>query len=83
MYCTRGNYEFGIQRVITSLEPQQQKLGSETWYYAKRCFLSMAENLAKHTILMKDQVLESCIEFLERSESTFLVVVSFTHKILF
>lgn len=32
LYCTRGNYDFGISRVIRSLEPYQKKLGTDTWY---------------------------------------------------
>uniref|UniRef100_A0A5K3FNF6 Tetratricopeptide repeat protein 30 n=1 Tax=Mesocestoides corti TaxID=53468 RepID=A0A5K3FNF6_MESCO len=68
LYCTRGNYDFGISRVIKSLEPYQKKLGTDTWYYAKRCFLSMIENMAKHMIMIKDSVLLDCIEFLEHCE---------------
>ena len=48
LYCAKGNYEFGISRVIKSLEPYNKKLGTDTWFYAKRCFLSLIENLAKH-----------------------------------
>ncbi|VDO09216.1 unnamed protein product [Rodentolepis nana] len=68
LYCTRGNYDFGITRVIRSLEPFQKRLCSDTWYYAKRCFLSMIENLAAHTIMVKDSVLLDCIEFLDHCE---------------
>lgn len=31
LYCTRGNYDFGISRVIKSMEPYQKKLGTDTW----------------------------------------------------
>ncbi|CAH8524252.1 unnamed protein product [Dicrocoelium dendriticum] len=68
LYCAKGNYEFGISRVIKSLEPYQKKLGPDTWYYAKRCFLSLIENLAKHMILVRDSVLLDCIQFLEHCE---------------
>ncbi|KAL5103544.1 Tetratricopeptide repeat protein 30A [Taenia crassiceps] len=68
LYCTRGNYDFGISRVIRSLEPYQKKLGTDTWYYAKRCFLSMIENMAKHMIMIKDSVLMDCLDFLEHCE---------------
>ena len=50
LYCAKGNYEFGISRVIKSLEPYNKKLGTDTWFYAKRCFLSLIENLAKHML---------------------------------
>lgn len=68
LYCAKGNYEFGISRVIKSLEPFQKKLGTDTWFYAKRCFLSLIENLSKHMIMLRDQVLIECMQFLEQCE---------------
>ncbi|XP_018649626.1 hypothetical protein Smp_166420 [Schistosoma mansoni] len=68
LYCTKGNYDFGISRIIKSLEPYHKKLGPDTWYYAKRCFLSLIENMAKHMILIRDAVLMDCIQFLEQCE---------------
>ena len=70
MYCVRGNYEFGISRVMDSLRPYDQKLGALTWYYAKRCLLALVENLAKHLFTMRDSVRLSCLRFLEDCEST-------------
>ncbi|XP_025829179.1 tetratricopeptide repeat protein 30A isoform X2 [Agrilus planipennis] len=68
LYCSKGNYEFGISRIIKSLEPFTKKLGTDTWYYTKRCFLSMIENLSKHMIVLKDTILQECITFLENCE---------------
>jgi len=68
LYCAKGNYEFGISRVIKSLEPYNKKLGTDTWFYAKRCFLSLVENLAKHMISVRDTVLAECIQFLDHCE---------------
>jgi len=68
LYCTKGNYEFGISRVIKSLEPYSKKLGTDTWFYAKRCFLSLFENLAKQTLLVRDSVLDDCLQFLTHCE---------------
>lgn len=31
MAPSQGNYEFGISRVIKSLEPYDKKLGTDTW----------------------------------------------------
>ena len=56
-YCVSGNFEFGMTRVIDSLSPYEQKLGSLTWYYTKRCFLALIENLAKHLLTLRDPVL--------------------------
>lgn len=71
LYCSKGNYEFGISRVIKSLEPYDKKLGTDTWFYVKRCFLSLLENLAKHMIVLRDAIIEECIQFLESCESKF------------
>ncbi|XP_075442900.1 intraflagellar transport protein 70A [Ascaphus truei] len=68
LYCAKGNYEFGISRVIKSLEPYNKKLGTDTWYYVKRCFLSLLENMSKHMIMLRDNVIHECIQFLEHCE---------------
>lgn len=69
LYCAKGNYEFGISRVIKSLEPFNKRLGTDTWFYAKRCFLSFLENLAKHLIVVKDNTIKECMLFLEGCET--------------
>ncbi|KAJ4460769.1 putative Tetratricopeptide repeat protein 30A [Paratrimastix pyriformis] len=82
LYCSKSNFEFGISRIMKSLEPYPKKarpgpcpgpgpgpapspalarapamgwmmmcLNPDTWYYAKRCFAALAENLAKHEVL--------------------------------
>ena len=38
---------------MKALEPYPKKLGTDTWFYAKRTFLALAETLAKHVILLK------------------------------
>ncbi|KAJ8253972.1 hypothetical protein COCON_G00205840 [Conger conger] len=68
LYCAKGNYDFGISRVIKSLEPYNKKLGTDTWFYAKRCFLSLLENMAKHMIMLRDTVVLECVQFLEHCE---------------
>ncbi|KYQ55814.1 Tetratricopeptide repeat protein 30A [Trachymyrmex zeteki] len=68
LYCSKGNYEFGISRVMKSLEPYNKKLGTDTWFYAKRCFLSLVEQLAKQLVVLKDSTLQECIQFLEHCE---------------
>ena len=32
LYCSKGNYEFGISRIIKSLEPYDKKLEADTWW---------------------------------------------------
>ena len=46
LYCAKGNFEFGISRVMKALEPYAKKLGTDTWFYAKRAFLALADTLA-------------------------------------
>ena len=64
----KGNYQFGISRIIKSLEPYDKKLCTDTWFYAKRCFLALAEHLHKQVLLLKDSVLEECVQFLRNCE---------------
>lgn len=68
LYCSKGNYEFGISRILKSLEPLDRKLGTDTWYYAKRCFVALAEMLAKHMISLKDSVFDDILAFLEEAD---------------
>jgi len=68
LYCAKGNYEFGISRIIKSLEPYEKKLGADTWYYAKRCFLSLLETLSKHMLVLKDDFLGDVLSFLDAAD---------------
>ena len=68
LYCAKGNFEFGIARVIKSMEPLDQKLNPDTWHYAKRCFLALAEHMAKHLVTFKDASLHEILEFLDAVE---------------
>mmetsp|Transcript_1766 Transcript_1766/g.3945 ORF Transcript_1766/g.3945 Transcript_1766/m.3945 type:complete len:648 (-) Transcript_1766:178-2121(-) len=67
LYCTKGNFEFGISRIMKSLEPYDRKIGVDTWYYAKRCFLALGETLSKNMILLKDEAFEDIINFLDEA----------------
>merc|ERR1712031_133490 len=57
MYCAKGNFEFGISRIIKSLEP-----------YEKSCFLALAENLSKHMLMLKDASIHEIINFLDAAD---------------
>lgn len=56
------------------MEPYNKKLGTDTWFYAKRCFLSLIENLAKQMIIVRDSVLNECLQFLEQCERNFIEI---------
>lgn len=68
LYCSKGNFEFGISRIIKSLEPYNKKLETDTWFYAKRCFVALIENLAKHMLMIKDSCFEDIMRFLDEAE---------------
>jgi len=69
LYCAKGNFEFGVSRIIKALDPYDKKLHTDTWYYAKRCFLALIEILAKHMIIIKDSSMEEILEFLDKVEA--------------
>merc|ERR1712139_631218 len=65
LYCTKGNWEFGVSRIIKSLEPYERKIGVDTWYYSKRCFLALGESLGKNMVLLKDEAFDDLINFFD------------------
>ncbi|EEH59350.1 uncharacterized protein MICPUCDRAFT_24770 [Micromonas pusilla CCMP1545] len=68
LYCTKGNYAFGISRVMKSLEPFPKRLDSDTWFYAKRCFLSLIDQMTKRILSVGDETLEEINLFLDSVE---------------
>merc|ERR1712232_1548727 len=65
LYCAKGTFEFGVSRIIKSLEPYEKKIGVDTWYYAKRCFLALGESLGKNMLLLKDEAFDDVIAFFD------------------
>ncbi|EFO99628.1 CRE-DYF-1 protein [Caenorhabditis remanei] len=68
LYCSKGNFEFGISRVVKALDPPEKKLGVDTWYYAKRCIVAAIEMMAKNLLVMRDSVVMDVIQFLSSCE---------------
>eukprot|EP00331_Platyophrya_macrostoma_P015029 CAMPEP_0176475864 /NCGR_PEP_ID=MMETSP0127-20121128/43835_1 /TAXON_ID=938130 /ORGANISM="Platyophrya macrostoma, Strain WH" /LENGTH=619 /DNA_ID=CAMNT_0017871491 /DNA_START=108 /DNA_END=1967 /DNA_ORIENTATION=+ len=68
LYCSKGNYEFGISRIIKSLEPYNKKINTDTWFYAKRCFCALMEILAKQMIILKDASYYEMLTFLDAAD---------------
>lgn len=68
LYCSKGNYTFGVSRIVKSLEPYNKKLGTDTWFYAKRCLLSLIETLAKHMMVLPDASFNEVLNFLDAIE---------------
>lgn len=53
---------------MKALEPMKQKLGTQTWFYSKRCLLALCEALAKHLIVLSDESVSDILEFLDACE---------------
>ena len=68
LYCSKGNYDFGVGRIVKSLEPISKKLNTDTWFYAKRCVLALLECMAKHMIVIKDTTISEIIDFLDTAD---------------
>lgn len=69
LYCAKGNFEFGISRIIKSLDPYEKKLGTDTWYYAKRCFVALAEVASKQMFMLKDATYYEIMGFLDAADN--------------
>ena len=57
-----------MSRIVKSLEPFNKKLGTDTWFYAKRCLLSLIETLAKHMMVLPDASFNEVLTFLDAVE---------------
>mmetsp|Transcript_34580 Transcript_34580/g.79952 ORF Transcript_34580/g.79952 Transcript_34580/m.79952 type:complete len:145 (-) Transcript_34580:1161-1595(-) len=65
LYCEKGNYEFGISRIMKSMEPFEKKLGVDTWFHTKRALLALIENMTKQMLTLKDSTIDSVLTFLD------------------
>ncbi|OAF68981.1 hypothetical protein A3Q56_03271 [Intoshia linei] len=50
------------------MSPFKTKLSTETWFYAKRCFLSLIESLSNNILLIHENTYKECIHFLVQCE---------------
>lgn len=41
LYCSKGNFDFGLSLMMKSLRPLSNKLASDSWYYFKRCLIAL------------------------------------------
>lgn len=68
LYCVRNNYAFGILRIIKAFEPFERRLGPTTWLYAKRCFVSLFEKLARHLLVLDEATHLEVLKFFDNAE---------------
>ena len=74
LYCSKGNFEFGISRIIKSFDPISAKLNMDTWYYAKKNILIVLEYTAKSMFVMKREFFDEIDGFLTVCEKEGKVV---------
>lgn len=68
LYCVKYNYGFGLTRMLKSLVPLEHNLNMLTWFYTKRCILSLLDCQCKQMICVKDDLLDQVIAFLIQCE---------------
>eukprot|EP00887_Chlorella_sp_A99_P000192 scaffold13.g192.t1 len=68
LYCSKGNFEFGITRVMRALEPLAANLGATRWAGARLCFLAMLDAAAKQMLQPRDGLVADLLAFLEDVE---------------
>jgi len=74
LYCSRKNYQFGMERIMRTFDNCKKKLGTATWTYAKRCVLSLLESMANHMLekgsmgVYSDKFMKEILQFLETIE---------------
>ena len=65
LYCSKNNFDFGIRLIIKSLNPVNDKLGTDTWYYTKRCLLALIEKIVKQQYSLQESLYAHIIIFLD------------------
>lgn len=68
LYCSNGNFDFGISRIVKSFDPLETKLDANTWHYAKKCFFTLLQHLAKHMTQLTEARSSQILNFLEQVE---------------
>eukprot|EP00924_Labyrinthula_sp_SR-Ha-C_P010894 snap_masked-scaffold_47-processed-gene-1.54-mRNA-1 protein AED:0.42 eAED:0.44 QI:0/-1/0/1/-1/1/1/0/768 len=69
LYCSKGNFEFGISRIVKSLEPYEKKLGTDTWFYGKRGFLALIDSVGKQNIIIPSTTVIEVMKCLDKVEN--------------
>ena len=70
LYCSKGNFEFGIERVMAALE-DEESLSVETWHYCKVTLMSLINALAEGTgPLLSDAFIDALVAFLDRIQTS-------------
>ena len=67
LYAINDNMPFGIQRILSAMEPVEQLLTADSWLYVKRPLLSFAENCAMNVSgPVSEDLIDMVLIFLDR-----------------
>jgi tetratricopeptide (TPR) repeat protein len=70
LYCSQGNFEFGLDRIIEAIGGDVSKLENETWYYAKTVLMALAAAASSGNLpSLSDNTIEKVFEFLVKTQS--------------
>jgi tetratricopeptide repeat protein 30 len=67
LYCSKGNFDFGIRLIIKSLDPFSEKIGTDTWFYTKRCLLALIEKIVNGSYTLQESLYAHIIIFLDEA----------------
>ena len=67
LYCSKGNFDFGLSLIIKALDPVKDNLGTDTWYYTKRCLLALIEKAMKNQSVLDDRLYSKIVTFLDNA----------------
>lgn len=67
LYCSKGNFDFGIRLITKSLDPFAEKIGTDTWFYTKRCLLALIERIINGTYTLQESLYAHIIIFLDEA----------------
>ena len=65
LYCARGNFEFGISRVLKSMFPLERRLGLKTWTIAIRALMGLAAASVKGYTIVRDSIWQEAHDFID------------------
>ncbi|KAF1788453.1 Tetratricopeptide-like helical domain [Phytophthora cactorum] len=64
LYCSKNNYDFGICRVMKSMEPYHRKLGPDTCTMPSAAS-SVGAHASEHMTTIRDSTMDDILEFLD------------------
>lgn len=80
LYCAKGNFEFGLSRIIHALEGgSASRLYADTWLHVKRCILGLLTSMSKQNLVLPYGTIQELMTFLKTCESKKLLKCQFMY----